>query len=61
LPLSFFDPLRPMSALEQTLVSAARLLKANGVPYMVIGGVANLFWGVPRATLDVDITIQIPN
>lgn len=28
---------------------------------MVIGGVANLFWGVSRTTLDVDITAQIDN
>ncbi len=26
---------------------------------MVIGGIANLFWGIPRATLDIDITIQV--
>lgn len=26
---------------------------------MVIGGVANLFWGNPRTTQDVDVTIQI--
>ena len=26
---------------------------------MVIGGVANLFWGVPRTTLDIDLTVQL--
>jgi predicted nucleotidyltransferase len=29
------------------------------VPYMVIGGVANLVWGVPRATFDVDLTAWV--
>ena len=28
---------------------------------MIIGGVANAKWGVPRATLDIDITIWIPD
>lgn len=48
-----------MTSLEQTLLKIACFLKANKIPYMVIGGVANLFWGVSRTTLDVDITIQI--
>ena len=26
---------------------------------MLIGGVANLFWGVPRSTLDIDLTIRL--
>ena len=26
---------------------------------MVIGGVANLVWGVPRATFDVDVTVWV--
>jgi len=49
-----------MNSLEESLLRIARILKANKIPYMVIGGVANLFWGVPRATLDIDITIQVP-
>lgn len=28
---------------------------------MVIGGVANLVWGVPRTTQDVDVTAAIPD
>src|SRR3989338_11588909 len=49
-----------MNSLEASLLRIARILKANKIPYMVIGGVANLFWGVPRTTLDIDITIQVP-
>lgn len=48
-----------MSSLEQALLQIARFLKAKHIPYMVIGGVANLFWGIPRTTLDIDVTIQV--
>lgn len=46
-----------MTPQESALVEVARLLDANGLPYMVIGGLANLVWGLPRATLDVDVTV----
>lgn len=34
-------------------------LKAHGIPYMVIGGVANSVWGEPRYTHDVDLKISL--
>jgi len=37
---------------ENTLVAVARLLDKHGLPYMVIGGMANAVWGVPRSTLE---------
>jgi hypothetical protein len=40
------------------MVDLAQRLKAAGVPYMVIGGAANLVWGEPRLTRDVDATVQ---
>lgn len=46
-----------MTPQERALVEVARLLDANRLPYMVIGGLANLVWGLPRATLDVDVTV----
>lgn len=48
-----------MSSLEQALIRLARFLKSKKIPYMIIGGVANLFWGIPRTTLDIDVTIQV--
>jgi hypothetical protein len=45
--------------LEQVLAEVARALDAAGVPYMVIGGMANAIWGKPRGTLDVDITVGL--
>lgn len=48
-----------MTRFEEALLTIARVLETSAVPYMVIGGVANLFWGVPRTTLDLDITIWV--
>ena len=49
-----------MSNLEQALAQAAKLLDANGIPYMLIGGLALAAWSMPRATLDVDLTLWAP-
>ncbi|MDY7080520.1 MAG: nucleotidyltransferase [Chloroflexota bacterium] len=45
------------------LIDAIRRLKefleAHGIPYMVIGGVANSVWGQPRYTHDVDLKVSL--
>jgi len=48
-----------MTALEAALRAAIEFLESRDIPYMVIGGVANLVWGVPRATLDIDVTVWV--
>ena len=48
-----------MSRLEQALLAVTQWLTQHQVPHMVIGGIANVLWGVPRTTLDVDITIWV--
>jgi len=48
-----------MTRFESALLTIARVLETSAVPSMVVGGVANLFWGVPRTTLDLDITIWV--
>lgn len=48
-----------MTRFEEALVTVARTLERGAIPYMVVGGVANLFWGVPRTTLDLDVTVWI--
>jgi len=48
-----------MNALERAVSSLARFLDERRVPYMIIGGVANLVWGEPRATLDVDASVLV--
>lgn len=45
---------------EVALLSIARFLESRALPYMVIGGMANAVWGVPRATLDVDVSVWAP-
>jgi predicted nucleotidyltransferase len=48
-----------MTGLEQALVRLARMLSAHGIPYMIIGGIANAIWGEPRSTLDIDATVWV--
>ena len=48
-----------MNALSQALGSLAHFLETREVPYMVIGGIANLVWGEPRSTLDVDASVLV--
>ena len=49
-----------MASQEAALAGLARLLDELSVPYMIIGGHANAVWGEPRATLDIDATLWLP-
>lgn len=46
-----------MNALEHSLKQITGFLKRQRIPYMIIGGIANMFWGRVRLTQDLDITI----
>ena len=48
-----------MNALERAVGALARFLEERRVPYMIIGGIANLVWGEPRSTLDVDAAVLV--
>jgi len=48
-----------MTDQENALVEIARTLDGHRIPYMVIGGIANALWGVPRVTLDIDVTVWV--
>ena len=48
-----------MSELAAALHQVASELDEAEIPYMVIGGLANLVWGDPRTTRDVDVTADI--
>ena len=48
-----------MTVLEHALTNLAEFLKDQKIPYMVIGGFANIIWGEPRATIDIDVTIWV--
>lgn len=48
-----------MNALERAIRTLVQLLECQQVPYMVIGGIANLVWGEPRSTLGVDVSVLV--
>jgi predicted nucleotidyltransferase len=48
-----------MTTQEEALAALVRHLDAHLVPYMVVGGIANMVWGEPRATLDIDVTVWV--
>lgn len=49
-----------MSGLEKALRELTAHLEKRKTPYMVIGGIANLAWGMPRSTFDIDVTVWAP-
>lgn len=48
-----------MNTLERAVGQVTRVLDEQRVPYMIIGGIANLVWGEPRTTLDVDAAVLV--
>jgi len=48
-----------MTSQEKAMIEIAGTLSGLGIPYMVIGGMANALWGVARNTVDVDVTVWI--
>jgi hypothetical protein len=45
--------------LEEAVGEVGTFLESHRIPYMVIGGIANLVWGRPRTTGDVDVTVWV--
>ena len=48
-----------MNRLEAALVDVVGFLDLRGVPHAAIGGFANLYWGRPRLTQDLDLKISL--
>jgi hypothetical protein len=48
-----------MNRLEAALLDVCGFLESRRIPHMVIGGYANLHWGKPRLTEDLDIKVQV--
>lgn len=46
------NPLRAASEI-------GHFLEERGIPYLIIGGLALQYWGEPRLTRDVDLTILV--
>lgn len=38
----------------------ALFLEKRNVPYVIVGGLAVQYWGEPRTTRDVDVTVMVP-
>jgi hypothetical protein len=47
--------------LEQPLRAAIDFLESRGYRYAIIGGIALTYWGVVRATYDIDIKVLVPD
>src|SRR6185503_18392109 len=48
-----------MNRLEAALLDISGYLEGERIPHMVIGGFANLRWGRPRLTEDLDLKVQM--
>ena len=49
-----------MTPLDSAIHDITALLDSLTIDYAVVGGIANAIWGEPRATIDVDVTISVP-
>lgn len=49
-----------MNPLLAAAVEFHEFLTARAIPYAIIGGIAVQFWGEPRGTRDLDLTIAAP-
>ena len=47
--------------LESSLHTVVNYLEQQGYRYAIIGGIALSYWGVMRATYDVDIKVLVPD
>lgn len=49
-----------MNALEGAAWEAHEFFTKLGIPYAIIGGLAVQYWGEPRFTQDIDLTVSAP-
>ena len=50
----------PPREVDEVFVRTVDFLEREGVPYVLMGGVAVNVWGIPRFTADVDFEVKIP-
>jgi hypothetical protein len=48
-----------MTDLEPALLELCSFLDEHRTPYMVVGGFANIHWGIERFTHDLDLAVEI--
>ena len=49
-----------MNRLYAAAIEFHNFLTARAIPYAIIGGIAVQFWGEPRGTRDLDLTVAVP-
>jgi hypothetical protein len=49
-----------MNGLEMAAWEAHEFFTKQGIPYAIIGGMAVQYWGEPRFTQDLDLTVSAP-
>jgi hypothetical protein len=54
------DTAQAVNRLEAAVLDVADHLESQKIPYMIFGGFANLHWGRPRLTEDIDIKVDVP-
>ena len=47
-----------MGTLEDILVTFGRIAGEIGIDYTIVGGIAIMYHGIPRATMDIDCLIK---
>jgi hypothetical protein len=45
---------------QELLIDCLRRLNSTGIAYMLTGSMASNYWGIPRATHDLDFVVQLP-
>jgi Nucleotidyl transferase of unknown function (DUF2204) len=49
-----------MTPLDRAVHDITQALESLHIDYAIVGGIANAVWGEPRATIDVDVTVSVP-
>ncbi len=47
------------SGYQRTFAKVVRGLETHRIPYMVVGGLSAAYYGIPRATFDIDLVVAV--
>jgi Nucleotidyltransferase of unknown function (DUF6036) len=50
-----------MTPLDSAVHDITAVLDSLRIDHAIVGGIANAIWGEPRATIDVDVTVSVPD
>lgn len=46
---------------DELLRTVTRVLEDLGLPYLVTGSMATIYYGEPRFTVDIDVVVDLPS